>query len=92
MARKDVAVDEIISYKTEKDLYHLLCELIKGKQIDVRILGEDWQFKKFTGWDLDIPIFFNSRQHNYSTKNIRERILKQIRDGTKETNNRTAKG
>jgi glycerol-3-phosphate cytidylyltransferase len=63
-------VDKIVIYKTEKDLY----ELLKKIKPDIRFIGEDWRGKKFTGYDLPIKILFNSREHNYSSSNLRERI------------------
>lgn len=66
-------IDQIILYDTEKDLYELLQKNELG--IDVRILGEDWKGKQFTGYDLPIETKFNTRSHNYSTSNLRERIM-----------------
>ena len=66
-------VDEIIVYDTEDDLYKLL----KTLQPDVRFLGPDWKGKHFTGYDLPIKIVFNSRNHNFSSTNLRERIKNQ---------------
>ena len=66
-------VDEIIVYETEDDLYNLLKKL----QPDVRFVGPDWKDKKFTGYDLPIKIVFNSRNHNFSSSNLRERIKNQ---------------
>ena len=51
-------IDEIIIYDSEKDLYNLLKKLLNEKRIDVRIMGADWKGKKFTGYDLPIPIYF----------------------------------
>ena len=63
-------VDKIITYDTEADLYNLLKEL----KPDIRFLGEDHRGKNFTGDDLPIKIVYNSRNHNYSSSNLRERI------------------
>ena len=63
-------VDEIVTYNTEEDLYKLLLEL----KPDVRIIGADWNGKKFTGYDLPMKVYFNSRNHGYSTTELRERI------------------
>lgn len=63
-------IDEVIVYHTERDLYKLLCEL----SIDIRILGADWKGKRFTGCDLPCEIYFNSRNHTYSTSNLRARV------------------
>ena len=64
-------VDEIIIYNTEEDLYKLLQEL----KPDIRFLGEDHRNKPFTGDDLEIKIVYSSRNHNYSSSNLRQRIL-----------------
>lgn len=63
-------IDEVIPYKTETDLYNLLVEL----KPDVRIIGEDWDGKMYTGHDLPIEMFFNTRGHHFSTTELRERI------------------
>jgi glycerol-3-phosphate cytidylyltransferase len=66
-------VDQIVPYDTEADLYNLLA----GYDWDVRFLGMDyWDRNDFTGSDLDIPIHYCSRKHNYSSSGLRERIKK----------------
>lgn len=65
-------IDKIITYRTEKELY----KLIQKINPDVRIIGADWKNKKFTGWDLPIKIYYNSRNHNFSTTELRERIVR----------------
>jgi glycerol-3-phosphate cytidylyltransferase len=64
-------VDEIRTYESEEDLYELLQEL----NPDVRFLGADWKDKKYTGHDLPIKIVFNSRDHKFSSTDLRQRIL-----------------
>lgn len=63
-------VDEIIPYATEDELYQLLT----SHKIHVRIIGEEYQNRDFTGKNLDIPIYYNSRKHKFSTTNLRERV------------------
>jgi len=63
-------VDEITYYDTENDLY----EFLKRIKPDVRIVGVDWQGKQYTGYDLDIPVIFNSRNHGYSSSELRRRV------------------
>jgi len=63
-------VDEVVLYDTEIDLVELLIRL----NPDVRIVGADWQNKKFTGHNLPIPVVFNTRNHNYSTSELRRRV------------------
>jgi glycerol-3-phosphate cytidylyltransferase len=66
-------VDQIVPYDTEADLYNLLA----GFDWDVRFLGADYFNRAdFTGSDLDIPIHYCSRKHDYSSSGLRERILK----------------
>ena len=64
-------VDEIFVYETEQDLYKKLLDI----NPDVRILGSDYIDKPFTGDDLNIPIYFHERKHNYSSTNLRGKIV-----------------
>lgn len=65
-------VDEIIPYTTERDLEDIL-ELYT---IDVRILGEEYRDKDFTGKDIcrkrDIDLHFNKRDHRFSSSYLRK--------------------
>lgn len=63
-------VDLVVKYSTENELI----DLIKSVNPDVRILGADWLNKKYTGYDLPYPVYFNSRSHSYSTSNLRKRV------------------
>ena len=67
-------IDEILIYETEKDLYNLL----KNIKIDVRILGSDYEDKVYNGYDLDIPVHFHKRNHNWSTTNLKNKIRNLI--------------
>ena len=66
-------VDEIFVYETEQDLYKKLLDI----KPDVRILGSDYIGKSFTGDDLDIEIYYHERKHNYSTTNLRGKIVSE---------------
>ena len=63
-------IDEIVVYATEDDLIQIL----KAYNIDVRIIGEEYKDKPFTGNDLPIEVYFNKRTHKYSTTELRSRI------------------
>ena len=67
-------VDEIIPYQTEKDLEDILNML----HIDVRILGEEYKNKTFTGRAIcakrGIELFFNKREHRFSSSDLRDRV------------------
>jgi glycerol-3-phosphate cytidylyltransferase len=67
-------VDEVIQYTTEQDLYDLLKELYQTNRVDLRIVGADWAGKKFTGHELPLDVIFNSRDHGYSTSELRRRV------------------
>ena len=66
-------IDQIIVYDTEKDLEDLLMFL----PIGVRIIGEEYKDKEFTGKqiceDRGIKIWFNSRTHRFSSSELRNR-------------------
>ena len=64
-------IDEIIIYKTEKDLY----ELLKKIKPDIRILGSDYRNQRFTGDNLNIKIFYHTRNHDFSSSNLRKKII-----------------
>jgi len=67
-------VDEIVVYQTEKDLEDLFLTL----NMDVRIVGEEYRNTNFTGKDIceqrGIELFYNKREHSFSTTELRERI------------------
>ena len=72
-------VDEIIPYGTEEDLL----DILKLYTIDVRILGEEYRDKDFTGRDIcrkrDINIVFNNRDHRFSTSDLRTRVRNETK-------------
>jgi glycerol-3-phosphate cytidylyltransferase len=74
-------VDEIVLYDTEADLLALLKELAP----DVRIIGADWKGKPYTGYNLAMRVVFNSRDHGYSTSELRQRIMRAELDNTIQT-------
>ena len=69
-------VDEVVLYDTEEDLVRLL----KYFMPDVRIVGADWEGKPFTGCELPIEIYFNTRDHGWSTSDLRRRVFEAERD------------
>ena len=67
-------VDEIIPYATEKDVEDILTMY----HIDVRILGDEYKEKDFTGKDIckkrGIQLYFNKRDHRFSSSDLRRRV------------------
>jgi glycerol-3-phosphate cytidylyltransferase len=76
-------VDKVIPYATEKELVDILLSY----HIDVRILGEEYMEKDFTGMELGMEFYFNQRKHSFSTTELRQRVVaaeinKGLKDGS----------
>ena len=66
-------VDQVVQYYTEDDLV----DLLKMTKPDLRFVGMDWKDNpNLTGGDLPIEIRYNSRDHGFSSSELRRRILK----------------
>ncbi len=69
-------VDEVVPYISEKDLE----EILRSFKIDVRILGEEYKDKEFTGREYceekGIRLYYNRRDHDFSSSGLRKRISK----------------
>ena len=67
-------VDEIIPYLLEQDLE----DILQMYSINVRILGAEYLDKEFTGKDIcrkrEIDLYFNKRDHRFSTSDLRRRV------------------
>ena len=70
-------VDEIVPYSTESDLE----DILSMYNIHVRILGEEYRDKDFTGRDIcrkrGIDIHFNKRDHRFSSSDLRKRVIEK---------------
>ena len=66
-------VDDVIRYTYEEQLYNLL----KEGEFDVRLLGDDYKGKPFTGDDLNIRTHYLSRSHGWSTTKFKGMIAEQ---------------
>jgi len=77
-------VDEIIPYVTEKDLEDLLSFL----PINIRIVGEEYKDKDLSGREMcqkrDIEIFYNKRQHRFSSTELRSRVTNRYNLNTQQ--------
>ncbi|MFC6095402.1 adenylyltransferase/cytidyltransferase family protein [Flavobacterium qiangtangense] len=67
-------VDEIIPYTTEQDLD----DILRLFHIDVRIIGEEYREKEFTGKryceENRILLIYNSRNHRFSSTGLRREV------------------
>jgi len=67
-------VDEVIIYDKESDLLSIIDQV----DWDVRIIGEEYKDKDFTGKDLTLEkCYFNKRPHSFSSSELRERVSKE---------------
>lgn len=69
-------VDEIVPYVYEQDLEDILSSF----KLDIRIIGEEYIDKNFTGKDYckkkGIKIYYNSRDHRFSSSGLRKQLKK----------------
>jgi glycerol-3-phosphate cytidylyltransferase len=72
-------VDEIVVYATEKELIDVLLSY----SIDIRIVGDEYREKEFTGKNLPMEIYYNRREHSFSTTELRKRVVEKERDTEK---------
>ena len=67
-------VDEIVPYVTEQDLE----DILHSFKLDVRIIGDEYKEKYFTGRDYckekEIEIYYNSRDHRFSSTGLRKQV------------------
>jgi glycerol-3-phosphate cytidylyltransferase len=64
-------VDEVIIYDTEEDVM----EISNSIDWDVRILGDEYKDKYFTGREKYLDkCYFNKRPHDFSSSELRERV------------------
>jgi len=78
-------VDEIIPYLYESDLE----DILQMRDIHVRVLGEEYRNKDFTGRDIckarDIELHFNKRDHRFSSSGLRQRVKERDNDSSSRT-------
>ena len=69
-----IHVDEIIPYVSEQDLE----DILKSFKLDVRIIGDEYKEKQFTGRAYcekkGIKIYYNSRDHRFSSSGLRKQV------------------
>ena len=67
-------VDEIVPYATEQDLE----DVLRSFKIDVRIIGDEYASKSFTGRQYceenGIDLYFNKREHRFSSSGLRKEV------------------
>lgn len=66
-------VDEVVTYQTENELI----KLIEFYNPHIRILGDDYIGKRFTGDYLPPEIIYTTRSHGWSTTKLKNMITKQ---------------
>ena len=80
-------IDEVVTYESEEDLE----KLIKFYNPDVRILGDDYIGKRFTGDHIPMEVIYTTRSHGWSTTKLKDLItrmtMKQNPDVLNENEN-----
>ncbi|NGY37391.1 adenylyltransferase/cytidyltransferase family protein [Flavobacterium sp. XN-5] len=75
-----VHVDEIVPYATEQDLE----DILRSFKIDVRIIGDEYKDKDFTGRsyceEKGIELHFNTRDHRFSSSGLRKEVAEKEND------------
>ena len=75
-------VDEIVPYATEQYLE----DILRSFKLDVRIIGDEYVNKQFTGRDYceqkGILLFYNIREHRFSSSVLRTEV--QIKENLKK--------
>lgn len=70
-------VDEVVPYATEQDLE----DILRSFKIDVRILGEEYKDKNFTGRtyceEKGIELYYNRRDHRFSSSGLRKEVTEK---------------
>jgi glycerol-3-phosphate cytidylyltransferase len=66
-------IDDIVVYQAEDTFLSYL------KDYDIRFLGDDYRDESYTGKDVDIKIVFVDRSHDYSTTELKRKIVKSWR-------------
>jgi len=70
-------VDEIVPYATEQDLE----DILRAFKIDVRIIGDEYKHKNFTGREYceetNILLYFNKREHRFSSSGLRKEVAQK---------------
>jgi len=70
-------VDEIVCYQSERDVI----DILEMFSIDVKIMGEEYKNKDFTGKDVcrrkGIHLYFNKREHRFSSSDLRKRVAER---------------
>ena len=67
-------VDEVIIYEREADII----EILKTIDWDVRILGDEYKDKPFTGREESVDrCYFNTRPHNFSSSELWQRVAEK---------------
>jgi glycerol-3-phosphate cytidylyltransferase len=75
-------VDEIVVYQTEKELM----DILMSYPINVRIVGEEYKDKDFTGKELShVETHYNERKHSFSTTELRKRVIDRYIESIKAT-------
>ena len=77
-------VDEIVPYATEQDLE----DILRSFKIDVRVIGDEYASKQFTGRKYceqkGVTSYYNKREHRFSSSSLRKEVQEKENVKNKE--------
>jgi glycerol-3-phosphate cytidylyltransferase len=73
-------IDEIFVYSNEEDLTKNIQRLVKEGRFNTRFIGDDYKGKYYTGKEFPHDIHYISRDHGYSTSELRVRVYHAERE------------
>jgi glycerol-3-phosphate cytidylyltransferase len=71
-------VDKVVVYCIEEELM----EILSAHDINIRIIGEEYEDKVYTGKGMTQYVHYNIRNHEYSTTELRKRVMEETYDAT----------
>ncbi len=71
-------VDKVVVYCIEEELM----EILSAHDINIRVIGEEYEDKVYTGKGMTQYVHYNIRNHEYSTTELRKRVMEDTYDAT----------
>ena len=71
-------VDKVVVYCIEEELM----EILSAHDINIRVIGEEYEDKVYKGKGMTQYVHYNIRNHEYSTTELRKRVMEDTYDAT----------
>ncbi len=80
-------IDEIFVYSNEEDLTKNISRLVKEGRFTTRFIGDDYKGKYYTGKEFPHQIHYISRDHGWSTSDLRVKVYHAERERLEQLSN-----